>query len=178
MPPPNTIHCDTASSTNPLSAPPPLTQAHLQLLGRPKGQPPCHGCWLGRWGCVVRRLPLETRNFISMEGSDSIHPQSWGGVAEDVWVCHRYSQLSPSLGRSCVSPQCVSVCHCGRGEQACFTQGYDGAGTPLQAWDWWGVSRMPPHLQHRSLTGFGVRNGNWMGGESCFSQADRSLHRP
>ena len=49
VPPPNKIHCDTAWNTHPLSAPPPLTQAHLQLYGRPKAQPPCHGCWLGRW---------------------------------------------------------------------------------------------------------------------------------
>lgn len=71
VPPPNLKHCDTASNKNTLSAPPPLTHAHLQLQGRPEAQPPCHWWWLGRW--VVKSVHPEYLEFQIHEGF-SFHP--------------------------------------------------------------------------------------------------------
>ena len=41
---------------------------------------------------------------------------------------------------------CVSGCHCGRGDQACFPwRCWNGSPGPLKTFNWWGVFWMPPY---------------------------------
>lgn len=75
-----------------------------------------------RWG-----RHLGTWNFISLEGSEALHPQAWRGLeGMSGYGVGIPSPLHPREG-AVFSPQCVSGYICGMGEGACFTH---------RGWSW------------------------------------------